>query len=132
MPRERDWQNAEDWVSEFGPRYYDRKGEQITVRVWLDLLREPDYRVLARTRIGDDEEVSTVWLGLDYSFGLDDTPLIFETMVFACGSSDALVGDYQMALHDVCERYATKKEALAGHRRIVELLRIKAPDAPDA
>jgi len=52
------------------------------------------------------DHVSTVWLGLDHSFGGDGPPLIFETMIFdRRGESIS------------CDRYATEVEALAGHRR---------------
>lgn len=50
--------------------------------------------------------VSTVFIGLDHSFG-GKSPLLYETMVF--GSKE-----------DIQERYATKEEALAGHKRILE------------
>jgi len=50
--------------------------------------------------------VSTVFLGLDHSFG-SGPPLLFETMVF--GSKE-----------DIQERYSTWDEALAGHKRILE------------
>jgi hypothetical protein len=56
--------------------------------------------------IQGDVRVSTVFLGLDYSFG-DGPPLLFETMAF--------VGDEEQG----CERYSTWDEAEAGHRRWV-------------
>jgi hypothetical protein len=65
---------------------------------------------VAREPVGSDE-VSTVYLGNDHGFGLngDNGPILWETMVFpAC---------------DVCERYRTYDEAIAGHRRIVESMR---------
>lgn len=52
--------------------------------------------------------VSTVWMGLDHSFG-DGPPLIFETMYF--GKNDE--GEDQ-------ERYSTEEEAMAGHERMVK------------
>jgi hypothetical protein len=54
----------------------------------------------------DDVVVSTVFLGLDHSWG-DHKPELFETMVFINGSS----GDM--------ERYSTWDEAEAGHDRWV-------------
>lgn len=56
--------------------------------------------------------VSTVFLGLDYSFsiGMSDVPIVWETMIFG-GVHD----QYQ-------ERYATKEEALKGHREAVWLV----------
>lgn len=51
--------------------------------------------------------VSTVFLGLDHSFGQGD-PILFETMVFRDGHGEE------------CERYCTWQEAEAGHRRVCE------------
>jgi hypothetical protein len=50
-----------------------------------------------------DVIVSTVWLGIDHSFGDAETPVIFETMVFGG------------PLHEVFDRYATLEGARAGH-----------------
>ena len=67
------------------------------------------WRIGKRETIGD-AEVSTVFLGLDYSYG-DGPPLIFETMIFG--------GDYGQ--HQW--RYSTYDEAEAGHAAVVESLR---------
>lgn len=65
---------------------------------------EDAYRV-ARTDLGDGREVSTVFLGLDHQWMPDLPPLIFETMVFPeC---------------DICERYSTWDQAVAGHETVV-------------
>ena len=53
--------------------------------------------------------VSTVWLGLDHSFGREGPPLIFETMLFERDS---------WSEEDVA-RHSTLEEAEAGHRRMV-------------
>jgi hypothetical protein len=53
-------------------------------------------------------DVSTVFLGLDHSFG-HGPPLLFETMIFG-GERD----QYQ-------ERYSTLQDAMDGHDRAVEL-----------
>jgi len=51
--------------------------------------------------------VSTVWLGLDHSFGREGQPLLFETMIFGgrCGQD--------------CERYSTVEAARRGHIRLL-------------
>ena len=93
--------------------WFDRAGQPITLAEADRLLSDADYRRVARTAVGDDE-VSTVWLGVDHSFGLGGPPILFETMVFpAC---------------DVCERYATEDEARAGHELMVT--RLRAADRP--
>lgn len=65
-------------------------------------------RHVAKDQISDDVSVSTVFLGLDHSFG-GGVPILYETMIFG-GPHD----QYQ-------DRYATKEEALAGHAVAVEL-----------
>jgi hypothetical protein len=82
--------------------YYGRDGAPITQDQWITLLRDLNYKRIARTTVsgaadlGKTFDVSTVWLGIDYSFG-NGPRLIFETMVFAEGASSL---DYR--------RYATE------------------------
>jgi hypothetical protein len=65
--------------------------------------------------IQDDVRVSTVFLGLDHSFGGHGPPLLFETMVFRDGHGDE------------CEQYCTWAEAETGHQRWVrEVFRPRA------
>lgn len=61
-------------------------------------------RVVARTTITEEVEVSTVFLGLNHSLFSPGPPMLFETLVFG-GESD---GDMR--------RYATWEEAEAGHK----------------
>lgn len=58
-------------------------------------------RIVAKTQVGD-AEVSTVFLGIDHSYG-GGAPLLFETMIFG-GERDG----YQ-------KRYSTWGEAEIGH-----------------
>ena len=69
---------------------------------------ETANRVVAKDEI-NGARVSTVFLGLDHSFG-GNKPLLFETMIFG-GEHD----DYQ-------ERYTTWEEAEAGHKKAVEMI----------
>jgi len=64
-------------------------------------------RQVARDSV-NGANVSTVFLGLDHSWG-DGPPLLFETMIFG-GPHD----QYQ-------ERYSTRAEAIEGHARAVAL-----------
>jgi len=73
---------------------------------WAEWLEKADRRV-DKTTITEGVEVSTVFLGLDHSFG-EGKPLLFETMVFG-GKSDGGM-----------DRYATWDEAVAGHKKMVE------------
>src|SRR4051812_15869220 len=81
---------------------YDRSGEPVDSERWYLLFHDRRYQLLAHTRT-DGYVVSTIWLGIDHSFG-DGPPLIFETMVFGPGNVD-----------NERRLYATEQEALAGH-----------------
>lgn len=71
---------------------------------------EKAERQLALDKVGG-VRVSTVFLGLDHSFGQDGPPLLYETMVFG-GKLD-----------QEQERYSTRDDALAGHSRILARIR---------
>jgi hypothetical protein len=87
--------------------YYDRNGEPMDMMEWIAAFGDIKDRVIAHTPLADGGEVSTVWLGLDHSFGIGP-PLIFETMVFG-------------GPHDQEQwRYSTEEQALTGHRNAVE------------
>jgi hypothetical protein len=74
---------------------------------------EKGNRKLARETTGNGD-VSTVFLGLDHSFG-GSTPILFETMVFG----GPLDGEQ--------ERYSTKAEAMAGHLAMVAHVKTAKP-----
>jgi hypothetical protein len=71
---------------------------------WAQWMVEADRHV--RLSEQGDVRVSTVFLGLDHSFG-DGAPILFETIAF--------VGDESVAE----ARYCTWAEAEEGHARIV-------------
>ena len=87
--------------------YYDIDGNPIDAEEWARLFNED--RVIGSDYLGD-VHVSTVWLGLDHSFG-GKKPLIFETMVFGLEEDE------------LQWRYSTKKEAIKGHKEAVESVR---------
>src|SRR5204863_9223826 len=89
-----------------------------------DLLEWGRWLQTADRRVGldifGDIRVSTVFLGLDHSFG-GGAPLLFETMVFG----GPLAGEQ--------ERYSTWEQAEAGHKLMVEKVRpAPAASKPDA
>lgn len=104
--------------------YYDKDGLPIDRDHWGTLLANDGYKRVRRTKVisaadpTQSFDVSTVWLGLDHSFG-DGLPLIFETMVFAEGGSR----------DEDCNRYASLKDAEAGH---VEMVTVVAATLDDA
>jgi hypothetical protein len=69
---------------------------------------EGKNRIVKQSQFGD-VKVSTIFLGLDHSFG-DGEPLLFETMIFG-GKHD----QYQ-------DRYSTWDEAVEGHEIACELV----------
>lgn len=79
-----------------------------------DLLKWGQWLETANRHVGQDEigtaRVSTVFLGLDHSFG-DGPPLLFETMVFG-GKMDGETW-----------RYETWEQAAAGHKAVIDQVR---------
>jgi hypothetical protein len=75
---------------------------------WSKWLESAD-RCVKKTKV-NDIDVSTVFLGLDHSFGVGE-PLLFETLVFG-GSLDGEM-----------DRYSTWEAAEIGHNKMVEKVR---------
>ena len=88
--------------------YYDYDGKPINTEEWLEfwkgnrVIQQDDY---------DRGRISTVYIGLDQSFGLGGPPLIFETMIFG--------GKF----HGHEWRAATREEALKNHMAAYQLMR---------
>ncbi len=89
--------------------YYDRKGERIDHDTYLAHFADHEYKLVKKTVIHGNE-ISTVWLGLDHSYGTGMI-LIFETMVFG----GPLWESFE-------RRYTTEGEALLGHSIISEMI----------
>ena len=99
------------------PMYYRMDGTPYTgPNAMLDWANDSEAaRKDGSFKVGHTElrwggRVSTVWLGLDHSFGFDGSPpCIFESMVFGPGS----YADLDM------NRYSTLEQAKAGHEEMV-------------
>lgn len=90
--------------------YYDRQGRPIHSLEWTSKFEDLAYKRVLYTKTPHGYKwVSTVWLGLDHSFGGDE-PLIFETMVFRRKDFTDLEMD----------RYTTEQQAIEGHWRLVQ------------
>jgi hypothetical protein len=101
--------------------YFDRAGRPISLAVWAWLLERPDYRRVALDGVGPCH-VSTVWLGIDHSFG-QGPPVIFETMVFS--DAETWRPEWGRYFHEdlgIQHRYCTEAQALAGHAETVAAL----------
>ena len=80
---------------------------------WATWMETEDRHV--KETIQDDVRVSTVFLGLDHSFGQSGPPILFESMCFVAGE-----GVDQ-------RRYATWEEAERGHDDMVrEIFKARA------
>jgi hypothetical protein len=77
---------------------------------WMTSTMENDGRRVEKTDVGD-VMVSTVFLGIDHQDGSSGPPLLYETMVF---------GHERL---DICERYATRAQAIDGHAQVVRAVR---------
>jgi len=96
--------------------YYDKDGLPISMYSWGLLMENPTYRVVKQETLVDNRWVSTVWLGIDHSFG-GKKKLLFETMVFDHEGGGDSGGDILE-----CFRWSTLAEAQKGHATIVEEL----------
>lgn len=89
--------------------YYSRQGDLISFEEWAASLADLDAKRVGLDVV-DGVEVSTVWLGIDHSFGVGE-PLIFETMLFC--------DDVDDSRHYACTRYSTEAQARRGHEDAV-------------
>lgn len=81
------------------------------IKLWAEFMKSPARRV-GWDVVGEgprEIKVSTVFLGIDHSYGSDGGPILWETMIFG-GKHD----NYQ-------RRYRTLEDAKAGHLKAVAL-----------
>jgi hypothetical protein len=94
--------------------FYDRAGNPLSLMEWCEMFEARttgDTYHLVALSTGYGYRVSTVWTGIDYSFGVGP-PLYYETMIF---NEDGPAG-YQV-------RHGSEEEAIAGHKEAVKYLR---------
>lgn len=103
-----------EWFNNYGPMHFDRAGKPINFTHWSDLYNDFGYVSVAETFRGNTR-ISTMWLGLDHSFGFGP-PRIFETAVFGADGSLYVPG-----------RYCTERDAIKGHRIAVRWITRTAP-----
>lgn len=101
--------------------HYDREGRPLDLWAWASLLEDPAQRHVRKSRIGPFR-VSTIWLGIDHSFGCPGPPLIFETMIF---------GPEDHPLTDWCTRAPTEEVALSVHREAIALAAARSGLSPE-
>jgi hypothetical protein len=101
-------------LNEDGTFYAVDHLNQEQMETWVDWWSRHDNRLIKRDVIDTAETevmISTVFLGIDHSFE-PETPILFETMVFG---SD---------MDGLQHRYKTREDALEGHERTVQLVRV--------
>ncbi|MFZ1529012.1 MAG: hypothetical protein WAT19_09695 [Ferruginibacter sp.] len=89
-------------------------------RNWHDNIPEEVQTGIGFTLARDEEGdkcVSTVYLGMDHSFG-SGPPILWETMIFCDGEND-----------QACERSRNRKEALQTHKLFCEIHLGRSPKA---
>ncbi len=102
------------------PLYYkmnpDGTTEPCSMEEMARSYKERKKGIIIHTNIWPGVLVSTIFLVIDHSFGLDPAapPILFETMIF--GTAAGRYNEYQ-------ERYCTVEEARAGHLRTIKRAR---------
>lgn len=86
----------------------DKKLVEVDLMTWAKFFEEDD-RIVGNFKF-NQVMVSTVFLGIDHSFG-QGPPLLFETMIFG-GKHDQYM-----------DRYSTYKEAERGHKKAIALVK---------
>lgn len=105
-----------EWSKWFGFQH-ERRRVGWTVVPGMHEIYTYDSEFVKHTTGEEPAHVSTVFLGIDHSYGCgDEPPVLFETMVFG--------GPW----HEEMERYCTWEEAAAGHARWVEKCTNEVPD----
>ncbi len=84
-----------------------------SLMAWAAMFEDLDGRRVAWTELTQEIAVSTVFLGLDHSFGAGP-PILFETMIVGLSADGGWAHQH---------RYATWDEAERGHELAVEWAR---------
>lgn len=119
------WANT-DIGKRMGLQYYDWDSRPILQ--WEYSFKHRYFPVHVGDDIINGWRISTVWLGLNLSFGKNGDPIIFETMIF---KEDEDLPDNEELLH-YQERYSFLKEAAEGHREACKRVREITEERIDA
>jgi hypothetical protein len=96
-------------------QYFDRAGNELNIKEWVAATASPEATV-AKTDIAPGLRLHTMWFGTDWGSPENPRPSLHESLLFD-ESEDA--GDAETV-----GEWATEEEALAGHNRLVEELRV--------
>lgn len=109
MPRELNWIEIDGHAVPASSQGLDILGWA----AWMQAHNE--QRRVSQDQVGE-WDISTVFLGIDHNHSLHGPPLLYETMIFASGSSMDLA----------CWRYHTREAAEEGHNKVVKALQAGA------
>ena len=98
----------------------DKEPAACPILEWSKFFEKSDNRRVAEEQVGDFW-ISTVFLGIDHSWGFGTKPILFESMVF--DETKKVKG--LIEVDGYTRRYSTWKEAENGHRKIVRAIRAK-------
>ena len=97
----------------------DKQPVECGLLEWGEFFGDDEKRRVAYTQT-EHFEVSTVFLGLDHSFGRNGPPILFETMIFNRAVAGATESDMREILKGAdCFRYASWDDAETGHATAV-------------
>jgi len=92
-------------------KHYILEGKEIKkvdFHTWSEWFENNENRRVKLTKHPSGWFVSTVFLGIDHSFGIGDKDLVFETMAFGTNS------------YSETRRWSTYTEAVRGHDDLVK------------
>lgn len=96
-------------------KHYILKGKRVYVVSLMEWAKwfetKGKDRIVKQETLPNGKWVSTVFLGLDYNYGLRGAPILFETMVFPSKKN--------MSELD-CNRYSTYGQSIKGHKQMVK------------
>lgn len=104
------------WIGQY---ILDEQGNPVqatSLRQWGEWMEKREERIVKQEHIGG-YFVSTVFLGLDQRYWGEGPPILWETMVFS-ESNTKIDRPYDRSQY----RYASREDAIAGHRKIVQML----------
>jgi hypothetical protein len=108
----------EEIDGDLGRKFYNKLGLPISRKEWERLIGDMAYKVIKQEKTPNGNEVSTVWLGLDHSFGKNPkNKIIFETMVFSKRKEKGMFGQMRKKILDE-RRFGSLEDALRGHKEL--------------
>lgn len=83
---------------------------------WAKFMEQPDARIVRQEHLPDGRFLSTVFLGLDHSFGGGE-PILWESMLFAHKQAGQRLGRDE----DSRRCGGTRDDAIRMHERMLEI-----------